>query len=57
MKNKELVLAKYPSAVAQILTESGTYFITTDSGEVLNKRTAKTEKGAWGKAARQQKLC
>ena len=57
MKNKELVLAKYPSAVCQILTESGEFFIITDSAEILNKHTAKTEKGAWGKAARQQKLC
>jgi hypothetical protein len=57
MKNKDLVLAKYPSAIAQILTESGQYFIITDSAEILNKYTAKTEKGAWGKAARQQKLC
>ena len=57
MKNKELVLAKHPTAVCQFLVESGEFFIITESAEVLNKYTAKTEKGAWGKAARQQKLC
>lgn len=54
---KELVLEKYPAAICQYLVESNEYFIITESLEILNMFTAKTEKGAWGKAARQQKLC